>query len=413
MSTPCRVVDIPGPPGVNGAAGAAGTDGANAYGTLLAPFFMPAIGGTVTIEVDSTAWMVPAEGSVNGQALAVEFAGTLLVAAIVDGTHVTLYNPGYTGNCPAAVLIPIGSRIGVSGIQGQIGASPGGALLAVNNLSDVISVAASRASLGLGSLAVLNAVNDANWSGAQLAIANGGTGAANAAAARTALGLAIGTNVEAYDALLAGLAAAGPGAADEVPYLTAANTWAMTSLTLAMRALLASASNAVFRASISVNRTPQDIIILRDQKAAGTDGGTFTSGAWQTRDLNTEIVDTGSHCSLAGNQFTLADGVYRIRARAPAHRVDPHQIRLFDIVAAAVVTEGGQLAYGANADTVTTADDITAAHLTFRFTVTGGPRAYTIQHRCTTTRATDGFGSANNFGGPEIYTEVVLEREVG
>src|SRR5512143_3402092 len=153
MSTPCRVVDIPGPPGVNGAAGAGGADGANAYGTLLAPFFMPAIGGTVTIEVDSTAWMVQAEGSVNGQALAVEFAGTLLVAAIVDGTHVTLYNPGYTGNCPAAVLIPIGARIGVSGIQGQIGASPGGALLAVNNLSDVLAIATARSNLGLGSAA--------------------------------------------------------------------------------------------------------------------------------------------------------------------------------------------------------------------------------------------------------------------
>lgn len=78
---------------------------------------MPAIGGTVIAEVDSTAWMVPQEGSVYGQALAVQFAGTLLVAAVIDATHVELFNPGYSGNAIAGALIPIGARVGVSGTQ--------------------------------------------------------------------------------------------------------------------------------------------------------------------------------------------------------------------------------------------------------------------------------------------------------
>lgn len=129
---------------------------------------------------------------------------------------------------------------------------------------------------------------------------------------------------------------------------------------------------------------------VRDIKAAGTNGGTFTSGAWQTRDLNTVDTNEISGASLAVNVLTLPAGVYYFKSRAPAYRVEFNVSRLYNNTDAAVIYEG-DVADAISGDTGTT------VFMSGRFTI-AGTKAIELQHRCSATRAGDGFGVGADLG---------------
>ena len=87
--------------------------------------------------------------------------------------------------------------------------------------------------------------------GTDVAVADGGTGASTASGARTNLGVAIGSDVLAFDAGLASLVTVDT-AADLLPYTTAANIWASTSLTAFARTLLDDADAATMRTTLGL-----------------------------------------------------------------------------------------------------------------------------------------------------------------
>jgi len=145
-------------------------------------------------------------------------------------------------------------------------------------------------------------------------------------------------------------------------------------------------------------------VCVRDLKAQGVDGGTFTAGAWRTRVINHEQADTAGICTIAGNQITLAAGTYRCMISAPAYQVDQHQTRLQN------TTTAGTLLSGTPEQSRDSAYTSNRSFIAGRFTLAGA-HVLEVQHQCSQTVAGAGFGSACHFT-EEIYTIAEFWREV-
>jgi hypothetical protein len=161
------------------------------------------------------------------------------------------------------------------------------------------------------------------------------------------------------------------------------------------------AANAVTAVKIASDAAPAtSLAVISDHKPDQTKGGTFTSGAWRTRDLNTQDFDPDGIVSISSNDFTLIPGTYLIRWECPAYFVIRHQTRLFNITDNSVVEYGMCLISNANSTDPSIGSVVVTitANTTFR-----------LQHRCSTTRADDGFGPGGYFAADgERYSRVTL-----
>jgi len=145
--------------------------------------------------------------------------------------------------------------------------------------------------------------------------------------------------------------------------------------------------------------------IICDQKATDADGGSTSTGAFNTRDLNTELADPDGIVSISSNQFTLQAGTYLIKASAPAYQAARHQIIIWN------ATDSSVVAVGTSEFNSTGGSVVTRSFAQNRTTISGA-KVFEIRHRVGNAVSGDGFGIATNYDTlASIYTIVEIYKE--
>lgn len=140
---------------------------------------------------------------------------------------------------------------------------------------------------------------------------------------------------------------------------------------------------------------------VKDYKSAGTNGGTFTGGSFQTRDLNT-VENQQSWIQLSSNQITLERGTYIIDAAASATNVNGHQAKLRNI------TESSDALTGTTEFSSAASNIMTKSLVCGRIAI-ASQKVFEIQHFGSTTVSSIGFGIGLG-QAPELYTQVKITK---
>jgi hypothetical protein len=143
------------------------------------------------------------------------------------------------------------------------------------------------------------------------------------------------------------------------------------------------------------------VFSAHDSKSSGVDAGTFTSGAWRTRTINTELQNTITSASLASSQITLPAGTFYLEASAPAFQTSSNNLRWYNI------TDSASVAVGTNSYSQYQTDVMMNASLRCTFTIAAS-KIFELQHYGAVTKSTSGFGVGGGLGYNEIYAQITI-----
>jgi hypothetical protein len=299
---------------VAGDDGTNGTNGQNAYTTTTASFNMPNGAGTiptdtdVTISVVSSAWAginqiifinVGAGAHGHFKVISKPTTTSMTVRNLEDGTGI------YSDNSAPATTFASGATVQPAGLQGLAGASSGmapvGATYITQTPDGTLTNEQALSALATGLVKNTTAtgvltiaaqgnantnvpfVDDASGltNGESLFATATGIESKTAANARTALGLALGTNVQAQDAFLQSIANLGT-AANKMLYTTGVDTAAEADLTSFARSLLDDTTANAAQVTLDILATNQGRIALHtvvDLNAVGDTGFSIIGAA--------------------------------------------------------------------------------------------------------------------------------------
>jgi hypothetical protein len=343
---------------------------------LLNTAILPAIAVTDVFEVGSQAAMLALTAQKGDMAIRTDLNKTFALATNSPGTLADWKE----------LRTPTDTVLAVAGLTGTVTATALKSALAIA-VADITDASANgRSLLSAANYAAMKTLLGITLADLTDASANGRSliSAANYAAMRTLLGLQIGTDIQAYNAKLANIAG-------------------LTLTGNAGKAVVVNAGGTALELGTSSGGGGGNWdLILADQKASNTGGGTSVAGV-QDRDLNTELYNSGTvSYSISTNVVTISTpGTYLVEAEAPAVVNAIYTNRTLITDGANVVLGVAQGGRGpSNSQTYSSAVATVVVATTKQIKV----RSYV------SAAVAGGLGTAIGDGQPEVYTVVRIKK---